>query len=106
MPTGRRARTARTRKKTDLRVLGEPEVSGTRRADSPRTLIAALRRPIVGDMASPPPNESRPVAMQTAATDERVLDAKYAQLATALNAEVINAERRAARDTYIGRRER
>ncbi len=44
--------------------------------------------------------------MQTAATDERVLDAKYAQLATAFNAEVINAERRAARDTYIGRRER
>lgn len=87
-------------------MLGEPEVSRPRRADSPRTLIAEFRRPIVGDMASPSPNESRPVAMQTAATDERVLDAKYAQLATAFNAEVINAERRAARDTYIGRRER
>lgn len=87
-------------------MLGEPEVSGIRRTDSPRTFVAALRRPIVGDMASPPPNESRPVAMQTAATDERVLDAKYAQLATAFNAEVTNAERRAARDTYIGRRER
>lgn len=87
-------------------MLGEPEVLGTRRADPPRTFVAELRRPIVGDMASPSPNESRPVAMQTAATDEHVLDAKYAQLATAFNAEVINAERRAARDTYIGRRER
>lgn len=68
-------------------------------------LLAEPRLPIVGDMASRPSNESRPVAVHPAAPDEHLLDAKYAEFAATFNADVADAERRAARDNYTGRRE-
>ncbi|MCV7280879.1 hypothetical protein H7J88_14635 [Mycolicibacterium flavescens] len=71
---------------------------------APRSL-AEQRLPIVGDMASRPSNESRPVAVHPAAPDEHLLDAKYADFAATFNADVADAERHAARDNYTGRRE-
>lgn len=89
-------------------VRSEPNASRSP-ANRPRAhgvhVPSRARRPIVGDMASPSPNESRPVAAQPGAIDEDLLDAEYARLAIAFNSEVADAERRTPRDTYISRRE-
>lgn len=106
--TGDCARTARNRTTTGLRGRTVDPMRCQRGELSRRTegtLLPEPRLPIVEGMASRPSNESRTVAVQPAALDDHLLDAQYAEFAAMFNAGVADADRRAARDNYTGRRE-